>query len=61
MMRYGGVPVYGADPDFVVIVEDALQALGREPSAPAFRTLAALSEYVTFTDPDRALEVCAKH
>ena len=57
MMRYGGVPVYGADPDFVVIVEDALQALGREPSALRARTLAALSEYVTFTDPDRALEV----
>ena len=57
MMRYGGVPVYGADPDFVVIVEAALQALGREPSVLRARTLAALSEYVTFTDPDRALEV----
>jgi tetratricopeptide (TPR) repeat protein len=57
MMRYGGVPVYGADPDFAVIVEEALEALGREPSALRARTLAALSEYVTFTDPDRALEL----
>jgi tetratricopeptide (TPR) repeat protein len=57
MMRYGGVPVYGGDPDFVVIVEEALQALGGEPSALRARTLAALSEYVTFTDPDRALEL----
>jgi tetratricopeptide (TPR) repeat protein len=55
MMRYGGVPVYGADPDFVAIIEEALQALGREPSAIRARTLAALSEDVAFTEPDRAL------
>jgi tetratricopeptide (TPR) repeat protein len=57
MMRYGGVPVYGADPDFVAIIEEALQALGREPSAIRARTLAALSEDVTFTDPARAREL----
>ncbi len=57
MIRYGGVPVYGADPDFVGIVEEALEALGPEPSALRARTLAALSEYVAFTDPDRALEL----
>jgi tetratricopeptide (TPR) repeat protein len=57
MMRYGGVPVYGADPDFVAIVQEALLGLGREPSALRARALAALSEDVTYTDPDRALEL----
>ena len=57
MMRYGGVPVPGADPEFVAIVEEALVALGHEPSALRARALAALSEDVTFTDPDRALEL----
>jgi len=57
MIRYGGVPVPGADPEFVAIVEEALLALGREPSALRARALAALSEDVTFTDPDRALDL----
>ena len=57
MIRYGGLPAYGADPEFVAIVEEALVALGREPSALRARALAALSEDVTFTDPDRALEL----
>ena len=57
MMRYGGVPAPGADPEFVAIVEEALVALGHEPSALRARALAALSEDVTFTDPDRALEL----
>jgi tetratricopeptide (TPR) repeat protein len=57
MMRYGGVPVYGADPEFVAIVQEALLGLGREPSALRARALAALSEDVTYTDPDRALEL----
>jgi DNA-binding CsgD family transcriptional regulator len=55
MIRYGGVPAPGADPDFVAIVQEALVALGQEPSALRARALAALSEDVTFTDPDRAL------
>jgi hypothetical protein len=55
MIRYGGVPAPGADPEFVAIVEQALAALGREPSALRARALAALSEDVTLTDPDRAL------
>jgi hypothetical protein len=57
MIRYGGVPAPGADPEFVAIVEQALVALGREPSALRARALAALSEDVTFTDPDRAQEL----
>jgi DNA-binding CsgD family transcriptional regulator len=54
MIRYGGVPAPGADPEFVAIVEDALAMLGREPSTLRARALAALSEDVTFTDPERA-------
>jgi tetratricopeptide (TPR) repeat protein len=57
MIRYGGGPAPGADPEFVSIVEEALVALGPEPSALRARALAALSEDVTFTDPDRALEL----
>jgi hypothetical protein len=57
MIRYGGVPVHGADPEFVAIAEQALAVLGREPSALRARVLAALAEDVTFTDPDRALEL----
>jgi len=57
MIRYGGVPAPGADPDFVAIVQEALVALGQEPSGLRARALAALSEDVTFTDPDRALEL----
>jgi hypothetical protein len=54
MIRYGGVPSPGADPEFVAIIEEALLELGREPSPLRARALAALSEEVTFTDPDRA-------
>jgi tetratricopeptide (TPR) repeat protein len=57
MIRYGGVPAPGADPEFVAIVQQALAALGSEPSALRARALAALSEDVTFTDPDRALQL----
>lgn len=57
MIRYGGVPAPGADPEFVAIVEEALLALGDEPSSLRARALAALSEEVTFTDPDRALKL----
>jgi hypothetical protein len=57
MMRDGGVPAYGADPEFVAVVEEALRALGRRPSALRARTLAALAEDVMFTDPDRALQL----
>jgi hypothetical protein len=57
MIRYGGVPAPGADPEFVAIVEEALVVLGQEPSALRARALAALSEDVTFTDPDRAQEL----
>ena len=35
MMRYGGVPAPGADPEFVALVEEALAGLGREPTALA--------------------------
>ena len=56
MIRYGGVPAPGADPEFVAIVEEALALLSREPSALRARALAALSEDVAFTDPDRAME-----
>jgi hypothetical protein len=57
MIRYGGVPTPGADPEFVAIVQEALVALGPEPGPLRARTLAALSEDVTFTDPGRALEL----
>jgi hypothetical protein len=57
MIRYGGVPAPGADPEFVAIVQQALAGLGEEPSALRARALAALSEDVTLTDPDRALEL----
>jgi hypothetical protein len=57
MIRYGGVPAPGADPEFVAIIEEALLALGREPSSLRARALAALSEVVTYTDPDRALNL----
>ena len=57
MIRYGGVPAPGADPEFIAIVQQALAVLGREPNALRARTLAALSEDVAFTDPDRALEL----
>jgi hypothetical protein len=57
MVRYGGVPAPGADPEFVAIVEEALLALGPEPGALRARALAALSDDVMFTDPDRALEL----
>ncbi len=57
MIRYGGVPAPGADPEFIAIVEQALAVLGREPNALRARALAALSEDVTFTDPDRAMEL----
>jgi DNA-binding CsgD family transcriptional regulator len=57
MIRYGGVPAPGADPDFVAIVQEALVALGQEPSALRARALAALAEDVTFTDPNRALQL----
>jgi hypothetical protein len=57
MMRYGGVPVPGADPEFVAIVEEALARLGPDPSALRARALAALSEDVVYTDPERAQEL----
>jgi tetratricopeptide (TPR) repeat protein len=57
MIRYGGVPAPGADPEFIAIVQEALVALGPEPGPLRARTLAALSEDLTFTDPGRALEL----
>ena len=53
MMRYGGLRAPGADPEFIAVVEDALAAVGPAPTLVRARTLAALSEDVTFIDPGR--------
>ena len=59
MMRYGGLRDPGGDREFVSIAEGALAWMGDTRTALRARTLAALSEEVSFTDPDRGLMLCA--
>ena len=55
MMRYGGLRAPGGDPEFIAVVEEALAAVGPRATLVRARTLAALSEDVTLTDPGRGL------
>jgi hypothetical protein len=55
LVRYGGPSNPGAtDHEFTAIMEEALIALGPEPSAARARTLATLSEDRCFADPETA-------
>jgi DNA-binding CsgD family transcriptional regulator len=55
MVRYGGPSNPSAtDHEFAAILQEALVALGPEPTAARARTLAVVSEDLAFTEPERA-------